>query len=152
MVAGGAQDVALEPRLGRPDRSQTAQALRGLRVALHRRRYALADGDKVGLVARVGFDEYGRHYGDRRPVGQHEAHDRRCGRHSDPKALAAVVSDRKRATSRAPSSAETMPLVMLVVVSLGGAGETSDTKPLVMLVGVVPEVCLAVESGSGSHP
>jgi hypothetical protein len=39
---------------------------------LHRRRNALAYGDKAGLVARVGFDENARPYGDCRSVGRLE--------------------------------------------------------------------------------
>src|ERR1700730_17362813 len=63
---------------------------------LHRRRNALAYGDKAGLVARVGFDENARPYGDCRSIGHLEARDRRGRRHGDPKALAAaVVADRE---------------------------------------------------------
>src|ERR1700721_3153595 len=58
---------------------------------LHRWRNALTYGDKAGLVARVGFDENARSYGDGRSVSHLEARDRRGRGHGAPKAFAAAV-------------------------------------------------------------
>lgn len=71
------------------------------RRPLHRRSYALANGDEEGLIAWVRFDHHVATKLQRRSVGKYIPHDRRAIWHADEKAFpAAVVANREYAARR----------------------------------------------------